>query len=135
MRTGRSEETGMRFLMDVGRTRFTALVLLLAYVPACQSWRTETVTPQAVIEAKHPDQVRVVRGDGTKQVLHQPAVVADTLRGTAREPAVSLSDVQAVETRHGDTGKSLLLGVAIVGGVLTAVVLACRSQNGCFGWQ
>ena len=117
-----------------GRTRLIALVLLLVYLPACQAWRTETVTPQAVIEAKHPDQLRVVRADGTKQVLHRPVVVADTLRGSGREPAVPLSDVRAVETRHGDTGKSLLLGVGVVGGVLTAVVLACRSQNGCFGW-
>ena len=124
----------MSRLISRGRTRLTALVLLLAYLPACQSWRTETVTPQAVIAANHPEQVRVVRADGTKQVLHRPMVVADTLRGSAGEPAIPLSDVQAVETRHGDPGKSLLLGVGIVGGVLVAVILACRSQNGCFGW-
>lgn len=121
-------------LRHKGHTRLRALILLLAYLLACQAWRTETVTPQAIVEAKHPDQLRVVRANGTKQVLHRPVVVADTLRGSAREPAIPLSDVQAVETRHGDAGKSLLLGVGIVGGVLTAVVLACRSQNGCFGW-
>lgn len=124
----------MSRLISRGRTRLTALVLLLAYLPACQSWRTETVTPQAVVEANHPDQLRVVRADGTKQVLHRPAIVADTIRGRAGEPAIPLSDVQAVETRHGDPGKSLLLGVGIVGGVLAVVILACRSQNGCFGW-
>jgi hypothetical protein len=119
----------MRFLMDAGRTRFIALVLLLAYLPACHSWRTETVTPQAVIEAKHPDQIRVARADGTKQVLHQPAVVGDTLRGTAREPAIPLSDVQAVETRHGDTGKTLLLGLGIAVGVVAAAAIACAATD------
>jgi len=117
-----------------GHTWLRALILLVAYLPACQAWHTEAVTPRAVIEANHPDQVRVVRADGTKLVLHRPMVVADTLRGRAEEPAIPLSDVEAVETRHGDPGKSLLLGVGIVGGVLAAVVLACRSQNGCFGW-
>lgn len=116
------------------QTRLRALILLLAYLPACQAWRTETVTPQVVIEAQHPDRLRVVRADGAKQVLHRPVVVADTLRGSAGEPAVPLSDVRAVETRHGDPGKSLLLGVGVVAGVLAVVVLACRSQNGCFGW-
>ena len=91
-------------LRHKGHTRLRALSLLVAYLPACQAWRTETVTPQAVIEAKHPDQLRVVRADGTKQVLHWPALVVGTLRGTVREPAIALSDVQAVETRQGDPG-------------------------------
>lgn len=103
--------------------------MLLAYLPACHSWRAETVTPQALIETKHPGEVRAVRADGTKQVLHQPAVVGDTLRGTAQEPAIPLSDVQAVETRHGDTGKTLLLGLGIAVGVVAAAAIACAATN------
>jgi hypothetical protein len=111
------------------RTRLTALLLLLAYLPACHSWRTETVTPQAVIEAKHPEQIRIIRADGKKQVLHQPAVVADTLRGTAREPAIPVSDVQALQTRHGDTGRSILLGLGIVVGAMVAAGIACGATD------
>src|SRR5687768_15129580 len=94
---------------SVGRTRAVAAVLLLAYLPACTSWRVENVSPQALIEAKHPAQVRVSRPDGTKQVLHQPSIAGDTLRGSGQEPAIPLDDVQTVEARHGDTGKSILL--------------------------
>jgi hypothetical protein len=99
---------GIPMRSSVGRTRVIAAVLLLAYLSACSSWRVENVSPQALIEAKHPTQVRVSRPDGTKQVLHHPSIGGDTLRGSVQEPAIPLDDVQTVETRHGDTGKSLL---------------------------
>ena len=115
---------------SVGRTRVIAAVLLLAYLPACSSWRVENVSPQALIEAKHPTQVRVSRPDGTKQVLHQPSIAGDTLRGSAQEPAIPLDDVRTVETRHRNTGKSLLLvgGILIVGGIV-AVAIVCSTED------
>jgi hypothetical protein len=73
------------------RTRRTAPVLLPTCLPACHSWRTGSLTPQSLVGAKHRDQVRVVRSDGTKQVLHQPAVAADALRGTARDLAAEVA--------------------------------------------
>ena len=64
--------------------------------------------------------MRLSRTDGTKQVLHQPSIAGDTVRGSALEPAIPLADLRTVETRHGDTGKSLLL----VGGILVGATLA-----------
>lgn len=101
-------------------TRVIAAGLLLVYLPACSSWRVESVSPRALIEATHPAQVRLSRADGTKQVLHRPSIAGDTLRGSALEPAIPLADVRTVETRHGATGKSLLL----VGGILVGSTLA-----------
>jgi len=119
-------------LVSRGRSRLTALVLLLVYLPACHSWRTETVAPQVVIEAKHPDQIRIVRADGTKQVVHQPAVVADTLRGTPGEPVIPMSDVRAVETRRVSGGRTMLL---VVGGGLGAALFVCAlTQCLNVGW-
>lgn len=116
-------------MRSVRRTRVIATVLLLAYLPACSSWRVENVSPQALIEAKHPTQVRVSRSDGTKQVLHQPSIAGDTLRGSAQEPAIPLDDVQTVETRHGDTGKSLLLGGGIFMGAMVAGAIICSATD------
>jgi hypothetical protein len=113
----------------VGRTRVIAAVLLLAYLPACSSWRVEKVSPQALIEAKHPAQVRVSRPDGTKQVLHQPSIAGDTLRGSVQEPAIALGEVQTVETRHGDTGKSLLLVGGIFIGAMLAGAIVCAASD------
>lgn len=112
-----------------GRTRVVAAVLLLAYLPACSSWRVQNLSPQALIEAEHPAQVRVSRPDGTKQVLHQPSIAGDTLRGSAQEPAIPLGDVQTVETRHGDTGKSLLLVGGILVGAMFAGAIVCSATD------
>lgn len=119
----------MAALAIPSRTRLTALLLLVAYVPACHSWRSEAATPQAVIEAKRPDQIRIIRTDGTRQVLHQPAVVGDTLRGTSREPPIPLSDVQTLQTRHEEGGKSILLGLGVIGGVVVVAGIVCRATD------
>lgn len=119
----------MQPLISRTRRRVTALALLLVYLPACQSWHTETVAPQAIIETKHPDQIRIARADGTKQVLHEPALVADTLRGTAGEPVIPMSDVRAVETRQGNVPKTMLL---VVGAGLGAAFIVCAATE-CIG--
>ncbi len=113
------------------------LVLFLAYLPACHSWHTETVAPQAVIEAKHPDQIRIVRADGTTQVLHGPTVLGDTLRGRPSETAVRLADVQTIATRRTNvplTALTVVGGAAVVGlGVWLAVcgTAGAQSQQTC----
>ena len=109
--------------------RVVAAGLLLAYLPACSSWRVESASPQALIEAEHPPQVRVSRTDGTQHVLHQPSIAGDTLHGSALEPAIPLADVRTVETRHGDTGKSLLLvGGIFVGATLVGAVICSATD-------
>ena len=112
-----------------GRTRLIATVLLLAYLPACSSWRSETVSPQSLIESRHPTQLRVSRTDGTRHILHQPSVAGDTLRGSEREPAIPLAEVQGIETRHGDLGKSLLLAGGITFGAMLAGAVICEATD------
>jgi hypothetical protein len=114
---------------SVGRTRAVAALLLLAHLPACASWKVENVSPGALIDAEHPAQVRVSRTDGTRQVLHRPAITGDTLRGSAEEPAIPLADVQDIETRHGDTGKSLLLVGGIVIGAMFLGAIVCSATD------
>ena len=120
-------------LIKHGRTRLTALVLLLAYLPACHSWHTETIAPQAIIAAKHPDQIRIVRADGTTQVLHRPTLISDALRGSPPETAVPLADVRAIATRRTSvplTALTVVGGVVVVGlGIWLAVCGTERAQS------
>jgi hypothetical protein len=115
----------------VRRRRLIAVLLLITYLPACHSWRAEEAAPQAVMESRPPQNIRAVRVDGTKQVLHHAQLRSDTLWGVMPEPPIALQDVQAVETRHGSLGKSLLLGGGIVTGTLLILVAACAADPGC----
>jgi len=117
----------------MSRHRLPAILLLITYLPACHTWRAETVTPQALIETNHPNQIRVVRADGTKQVLSHALVRADTLWGVSPEPAIPLSDVQTIETRHRDVGMSVLAGAGVTAGFFLFLAAVCPS--GCTHFQ
>src|SRR5260370_7050893 len=70
--------------------RWAAMLLMILYGTACQSWHTEQVGPQAFLTTRQPEYIRVTRTDGSEVVVDQPVVQADTLVGVAegqREPA------------------------------------------------
>ncbi|MGE5231344.1 MAG: hypothetical protein ACM3NS_06345 [Deltaproteobacteria bacterium] len=113
----------MRLLIDVGRTRLIALVLLLAYLPACHSWRTENVAPEQLISTKHPDKVRVRLADSSAVELQQPSIVGDTLRGQHKSGprAIPLSDVRSVATRQANwvgNGVIIAMGAGLIAGMI-----------------
>jgi CheY-like chemotaxis protein len=114
--------------------RLIAVLLLITYLPACQTWRAEKAVPQELIESSHEKEIRVVRLDGTKQVLHNARIRADTLWGTMPEPRIALADVQAVETQHSSPGKSLLLAGGLITGTILVWAAWCQSVN-CFDGQ
>jgi hypothetical protein len=117
----------------MNRHRLPAILLLITYLSACHTWRAETVTPQALIETSHPDQIRVVRLDGTKEVLSHVVVRADTLWGVSQEPAIPLSDVQTIETQHGDVGEIVPAGGCLNRRLLLLGAAVCA--NSCGGFQ
>ncbi len=115
--------------------RAVAPLLLATHSIACASWRVEGAAPEALVTAKHPDQIRVLRANNSRVVLQHPTVAADSLRGSDPrahgEVALPLSDVRTLETRHTDAGKSLLLGVGIAGAVVAvAAIAAANTQYG-----
>jgi hypothetical protein len=117
----------------MSRHRLPAVLLLITSLPACHTWRAETATPQALIETSHPSQIRVVRVDGSKQVLSHALVRSDTLWGVSPEPAIPLSDVQTMETLHRDVGKSFMLAGGITAGFFLVAAAVC--SNSCGGFQ
>lgn len=73
--------------------RSIAAVLLVAYLPACHHWvRPKDMTPQQYVTAKHPGKVRVTLTDGSRFVLGEPWVSADSIGGRLIEPYLGGGD-------------------------------------------
>ena len=122
--------------------RWTALVLLACYLPACASWHTAS-EPVPVVLAEHPATLRVTRLDGTKIKLEHPVLQRDTLQGQAssytwatidgpsvvsQHPvSIPLNDVRVV-ARHSGGAVLKTLGLILFGGIV-ALGIACR--KGC----
>jgi hypothetical protein len=99
-----------------------------AGVAGCGGWRRQAVSPVDVLADPGIQVIQVTRGDSSLVEVHQPRIVGDTLTGLASERAIQrvsipVADITAVATRRTDFGKTLLAGVAIVGGVAAYALL------------
>ena len=61
------------------RYRPFALLMLVLYLGACTSWRPSTVSPRQLIEEEQPGAVRVTTTDGTRVLLREPSIEADSI--------------------------------------------------------
>jgi hypothetical protein len=128
--------------MSVGRGRTerrrTAAVLLCVHFAGCSSWHMETAAPATVLAERHPAQVRVTQLDGHRLVIYQPYLAGDELEGLARparagQPAgdsirMPVAGVSGLATRRFSAGRTVL---AIVGGLVFAIVIDCASSGSC----
>ena len=92
----------------------------------CVSWHVETVSPESLLANRKPTTVRVRRGDGSRIVVQEARVRADTLTGIVsggvdnQMVTVPLTNIRQIETpRSNGEGTSLL-----VGGVVVTVAVA-----------
>jgi hypothetical protein len=110
-----------------------APVLLATHLAACTSWRVENVPPAQLLQTKAPSEVRVTRPDDSKVVLTRPGIVRDSLWGWSRgaQLGIPLTDVTVIATRHGDTGKTVALGLGIVVVTVAAAGIYCAATD-CF---
>jgi hypothetical protein len=120
------------------RTRLSALSMLVLVVLAsgCVGWKTESVPPQELLRGGHEiTAVRVTRQDSNQVELFDPVLVGDSIRGTATERAIQritvpLSDVRQIQSRRTSMGKTLLMVLAIGGGVVVYGLL--QELNGTY---
>jgi hypothetical protein len=111
---------------NAGLWRPSARAVLILYLSctACTSWRQDSLTPQAVVAGK-PLTLRVTRTDSSQVILDNPAMQGDTIVGVGKHKAqvrVPLSSVLLTDTRHGDTGKSVLVLLGIAAAVAAVLV-------------
>ncbi|MGH7561781.1 MAG: hypothetical protein ACRENB_12275 [Gemmatimonadales bacterium] len=119
------------------RTRWSlALVLSLSAGSAgCVGWRTEQASPRELLSSGEPVRaVRVVRQNNDKVELFDPVLVGDSIRGGATERAIQritvpLADIQSIQSRHTSFGRTVLMVLAIGGGVALYGVLQGLNQG------
>jgi hypothetical protein len=118
----------------VQRRRVVATVLLAAQIAGCSSWRMEQAAPEQVLHQRTPTEVRVTRADGSQLVLAHPSVSGDSLTGfsSGAPRGVPMADIGAIATRHGNAGKSVLLGVGILGGAIAIGAIAYSASSPCY---
>jgi hypothetical protein len=112
-------------------TRVVSSVLLAAQAAGCSSWRVEQVSPEQLLRDRAPAEVRVARADGTQLILGGPRISGDSLTGVngGIPRGVPLGDISTIATRHGEAGKSVLLGLGLILGV---VAIAYAANPPCY---
>jgi len=119
------------------RSRLSALSMMVLVVSAsgCAGWKTESVPPQELLRGGHEvPAVRVIRQNNAQVELFDPVLVGDSIRGTPTERAIQritvpLSDVRQIQSRRTSMGKTLLMVLAIGGGVAVYGLLQELNQG------
>jgi hypothetical protein len=104
---------------------------MLLPLTACVSWHTQHGAVGQVLSRRTPDRVRLTVAD-SQLIVWQPRVVNDSLFGTVVAPggrrrderalAISLQDIQRLETHGFNSGRTIGLGLGSLA-VATAVAL------------
>jgi hypothetical protein len=120
-------------------SRWTALLALTCYLPACTGWKTQQAAPQDVVATKHPKTIRVTRSDGTQVEIASPSIEADSIIGVRAgsaprdslraRVAIALSDISQVAVQQTDAAKTVVLAA----GVGLAVILVAAAASDCCG--
>lgn len=118
------------------RRRLALGVLVAGFVTSgtgCVAWHPQSVGTQALLAADPQDVIRVRTAYEPMMLVYRPKIVSDTLTGHPSETAIQrlaipVRDITEVSTRYRHIGKSVLAGIAIVGGVLVYGLL--QSLNG-----
>jgi hypothetical protein len=103
----------------------TTPILLAAglLLSGCKTWQVQSgPTPAEFVETEHPERLQVRRTDNTTLELYNPTVAGDSIKGFPTELAirpvtVPLTEIRAVATRHFSLGRTLLMVVAVGGGL------------------
>ena len=110
------------------RRSMLGIVTATAIATGCVAWRTQDVTPERLLRERSPEVIRVATKDSAGIIVHQPRIVGDTLTGHPTEAAIQrlaipVAHITAVATRYRHIGKSLIAGIAILGGVAVYFLL------------
>jgi hypothetical protein len=110
--------------------RWTAALVLAAYMPACTSYHVLADPAAAIAESPKPiDKVRITMVNGKRFEMTKARVEADSLRGLGYgvgERGIALSDIKQVEVAKPSPEKTvgLVLGIGAFVGLTVAVAAA-----------
>jgi len=140
------------------RQPLASTLALMLCLSACIEWKTQNVTPETVVEHKHPKQIRVITTHYDTLTLVSPVVSGDSLIGqvqtsfpapagnpvgmgsaqaeiepapeTMRRVSLPLGDIREIATESMDP--TPIIGGALLGAGL--VVLAKSLPKPCFAF-
>ena len=104
--------------------------LLVVVLGGCATWTPQGLTPQAVIEKDHPEQVRVTRRNGSRVELRTPVIVGDSMHGETKvgRTGVALEDISYLSLNRGNRPvTAALTGIGVAAG-LVALLAATWNQ-------
>ena len=126
--------------------RIISCILLPAYLSSCTAWHVQSASPAQVVQEEQPSRIRVTTTSDSVVILLEPGVSGDTLIGfvkrdfsgapdTASALKIPLAGISHVALHKTNAGKSVLLGLGIVVGlvvVLSAAALAATCADDAF---
>ncbi len=109
----------------IGARRFLASAALGAQLSACATWQVQEVSPQELLETKHPNRIRLTRADSTTVELAMPRLMGDTIVGAraGRYEKVATADVTQVAVRGDGGSGAAVAGIAVAGGILLLLMV------------
>ena len=115
-------------------SRFGAAALVVLSAGGCAGWRTTSVAPRELLAAKGVPAVRVTRADKSRVEIWGPVIQGDSIIGHPSQTAIArlvmpLSQVSTIATRRTSVGKTLLIGLGILGGVAAYGLLQELNQG------
>ena len=121
--------------MRAGHAKRLGVVALVALSSVgCLGWRTTAVSPRELLATKGVSAVRVTRADKSKVEIYNPMLAGDSIIGHPTQRAIArlvfpLSQVQTIATRQTSIGRTLLIGLGILGGVAAYGLLQTLNQG------
>jgi hypothetical protein len=100
----------------------------------CLAWRTESVTPRELLAKPGVEAVRVTRADKSKVEIWDPTLQGDSIVGHPTDRAIArlvmpLSQVETIATRKKSLGRTLLIGLGVIGAVTLYALLQELNQG------
>ena len=112
--------------------RILSCILIPAYLSSCTAWHVQSASPAQVVQEEQPSRIRVTTTSDSVVILQEPGVSGDTLVGfvkrnfsgapdTASALKIPLTDISHVALHKTNAGKSVLLGLGIVAGMIVVL--------------
>lgn len=114
--------------------RFAMLALMTLSASGCLAWRTESVSPRELLSKPGVEAVRVTRADKSKVEIYDPMLQGDSIVGHPTDRAIArlvmpLSQVETIATRQKSIGRTLLIGLGVIGAVTLYALLQELNQG------
>lgn len=122
--------------MTAARSRRAIVLFLVPWLTACSTWSAVQGPPGEFVARESPEQVRVVRNDGSVVPLREPEVRGDSLAGSYQprpssapsDIAIPLEDVRELRTRRTDALRTALMVTGVAALVFLAAGLVWWSE-------